>query len=33
MGMARKVGWWLFRIKYKLGLAKEGKDFITIGED
>lgn len=29
--MKRKLLWWIFCIKYKLGLAKEGKDFITMG--
>lgn len=31
--MKRKIGWWLFVIKYKLGLAREGVDFVTCGED
>lgn len=25
-----KLGWWIFCVKYKLGLAKEGIDFITV---
>lgn len=27
--MRQKLSWWLFIIKYKLGLAREGVDFIT----
>ena len=30
--MFKKIGWFLFSIKYSLGLAREGIDFITIGE-
>lgn len=29
--MIRKIRWLLFLIKYKLGLAREGVDFITAG--
>ena len=27
------LGWKIFCIKYKLGLAKEGKDFVTADEE
>lgn len=26
-----KIAYWLFVLKYKLGLAREGVDFITLG--
>lgn len=28
----KKIGWLFFCIKYKLGLAREGIDFITLGQ-
>ena len=28
----KKLHWVLFMIKYKLGLAREGVDFITVGQ-
>lgn len=30
-GDDRNMKWIIFKIKYKLGLAKEGKDFFTCG--
>lgn len=31
--MFRKIRWILFLIKYKLGFAREGVDFITLDQD
>lgn len=28
-----KLSWFFFMLKYKLGLAREGVDFITLGQE
>lgn len=30
--MLKKISWILFVVKYKLGLSREGIDFITLGQ-